>query len=280
MSQASSRLIAAASWGRVALEHGATAGADCVAITIEGSLSADLDGALALAKRWSAERLPSMTPMLSALRDGERLELRRLVPIGSTLRELVQTSGPLTERQVAALFLELAQDLHVCHQRRLVVGELSPDTLFVCPPGREKTAALRIHDAGMSLIVQAAVGERLYRSRPCSRASRRVMTLACGAAPARRDLQALQDAIGFALTGQWPVDADVWSSKRLSDGAPNLVAAQSADAAPPSAETRALAPQPGRWRATTVAAGGGPWELGFLDAFGGTRQHTPIRRSV
>ncbi|HAN32056.1 MAG TPA: hypothetical protein DCQ06_10705 [Myxococcales bacterium] len=285
MTQSFSRLIKAASWGRIALETSASSGPSTALITIEGEPEADLDGALSLAQRWLDFQSTSFTPMTAAVRQGHRLHLRRQVPIGSTLREFIDASGPLTEVQAAALFVELAGQVDRCHHAHLVIGELSPETLFVCPPGRESTAALRMHDAGLRLIVMAACGQAPQTpiSPLVSQAHGHGSAIRALSPNTHRDLSALCDALVFSLTGRSPAtefdDQNDEQARTLAahDRAPQLMVAvdealQVGRAATISSACEALLPSAVQLLASE---GGGPWERGSpltaLAVFAGTR---------
>ncbi len=157
MSAPGERLLAVPPWGRIALSEGAEPGSAVVVTTILAVQGADLEGASGLLQRWIAFQ----DPMLPALTGGglnDRLELRQAALAGSTLAELIETYGALGERQCAALFLDVITGVRRCHARRLVLGTLHVDGLFVCPPGLDDVAALRCHGAGIPLLVAAARG--------------------------------------------------------------------------------------------------------------------------
>lgn len=154
------RLLQAAEWGQVSAIEPADGPARLVQ---EVPIHGPVEPALALADEWKALQHPSFLPILHASVEphagGPSLRLEREAPRGSHLAEVFARARAADERMVAALFVDLLRALQACHARGLVAGMIAPDTLFLCPPGQDQTAALRLHDAGLPQLVARAHGE-------------------------------------------------------------------------------------------------------------------------
>ncbi len=165
-------LIQACPWGEVLVtEPSGTVGARVVE---EIALASEDSGAVALAQRWQVDaggadgaspidavpNLAAAKVVASVDRGGSVLRVERLAPRGSTVAELVESHGPLNERQIAALLLELTRGVAARHVDQLAVGALAPSQLYVCPPGTDGRAAVQAFEAGRLAVVCAA-GHRL-----------------------------------------------------------------------------------------------------------------------
>jgi hypothetical protein len=154
------RLLRAAEWGQVS----AVEPPDGPPLLIqELVVQGPVEPALALADQWKALEHPSLLPVLAATVEphagGRSLRLEREAPRGSHLAEVFARAKAADERMVAALLLDLLRALQLCHARGLVAGVIAPESLFLCPPGQDRTAALRLHDAGLPQLVARAHGE-------------------------------------------------------------------------------------------------------------------------
>jgi hypothetical protein len=154
------RLLQAAPWGQVSVvepEHGRAV------LVQELIVQGPVEPALALADQWKVLEHPSLLPVLAASvqphAGAMSLRLEREAPRGSHLAEVFVRARPAEERMVAALFLDLLRAVQLCHARGLVAGVIAPESLFLCPPGQEQTAALRLHDAGLPQLVARAHGD-------------------------------------------------------------------------------------------------------------------------
>ncbi len=159
MSRVGQRLLAAPPWGRVSLAEGVAADSAVVVTLVLGRPGADVDGAAGLAERWRGSPQQALLPLVGVESTADSVALHHAAPTGSTLRELLDAHGQLSERQAAALFVDLVAALQRCHRRRLVAGAVHVDNLYVCPPGLDGTAALRLQGAGVALVVAAARGD-------------------------------------------------------------------------------------------------------------------------
>ena len=157
------RLLRAAEWGQVSLLRPL----DGPALVIEELIvHGEVAPLLAFADDWLALRHPSLLPILAATLEpqasGQALRIEREAPRGSHLAEVFsrvrQAPVPTAaeERMVAALFVDLSRALQLCHARGLVAGVIAPETLFLCPPGQEDVAPVRLHDAGLPQLLARA----------------------------------------------------------------------------------------------------------------------------
>lgn len=160
MNGESQRLLRAADWGQVfASEPGDGTPAQLIE---EIMVLAPIEAALGLVDDWQALSHPSLLAVLAASVEvrasGRILRIEREAPRGSHLAEVFARARPADERMVAALLLDVARALQIGHERGLVAGVLSPESLFLCPPGLDDAPALRLHDAGLPAIVTLASG--------------------------------------------------------------------------------------------------------------------------
>ncbi len=123
----------------------------------------EVDGALALVEAWRAFHHPTLhtlqhgTVAQPAGSPGQVLRLERPLPRGTPLAQVLPRAA-LGEDAVAALFVDLAKGLAELHAAGLVAGNLSAETLLLCPPGQDDAAPLLLVDAGLPGIVIAASG--------------------------------------------------------------------------------------------------------------------------
>lgn len=161
-------LVGVAGWGRQSV-HDAPDGRGAELIyELDVGPGGDVDAVLDVATRWQRARHHGLLALRHASASSDRRGVRIcwLAPSGSTLEEVAGRAGPMDERMVAALGVDLAASVAHAHARELIVGRISPLDLFVAPPGSEGLAALRILAAGLPGLVAAAghdvgmIGER------------------------------------------------------------------------------------------------------------------------
>lgn len=158
---ATPRLLRAAEWGQVSFAQPLEGPARIIEELI---VHGEVAPVLALVDDWQAMRHPSLLPILAVKLEphggGQSLRIEREAPRGSHLAEVFGRATVVTtaseERMVATLFVDLARALQQCHARGLVAGVIAPETLFLCPPGQEDVAALRLHDAGLPQLIGKA----------------------------------------------------------------------------------------------------------------------------
>lgn len=152
-------LVRVTAWGRQSVSEGAgpRTAENVHEIEILGgeAQAADL---LAEASRWQRARHPALLSMVHAslAADGRSVRLCWQAPQGSTLQEISERHGAMSELLVAALAVDLVAALVLVHARDLVIGRLSWSNLFLAPPGSDGLCAVRVLDAGLpSLIAHA-----------------------------------------------------------------------------------------------------------------------------
>lgn len=156
------RLLRVATWGQTLVQESTDAhGARLVhEIAVRPG---EIDGALALADAWRAFHHPALhavdhgTVAQPAGSPGQVLRLERSLPRGTPLAQVLPKVA-LDEAAVAALFVDLAKGLAELHGAGLVAGNISAETLLLCPPGQDEAAPLLLVDAGLPGLVVAASG--------------------------------------------------------------------------------------------------------------------------
>ncbi len=156
------RLLRVATWGQTLVQESTDAhGAELIhEIAVRPG---EIESALALADAWRAFHHPALHALdhgsvaQPAGSPGQVLRLERPLPRGTPLAQVLP-KVTLDEEAVAALFADLAKGLLELHGAALVAGNLSAETLLLCPPGQEDAAPLLLVDAGVPALVVAASG--------------------------------------------------------------------------------------------------------------------------
>ena len=290
-------LVQVTDWGQVSLvEAGPGSAPEVVQTLFVGS--GDGSTAVALARRWRDLREPCILGLNEAAgtasgpAGGSAIKLHREAPRGSTLEEVLAGHGPLNEAMVAALFADLLPCLQRCHKDGLILGSLSPDRLYLCPPALDQVPAVRCHDVALLPLVLLA-GQPMPA--PEQSAWQQVLGAAEVIAPevangmepaAASDVYSLCAIMSWALLGRHvhggatpllirhaardgPGTAAVADLSRCAPTlAEPLLRGLSANAwlrsGVPSDLLTAMASVLGQpqWRRISVAAGGGPWAIG------------------
>ncbi len=152
-------LVRVTAWGRQSVSEGAgpRTAENVHEIDVLGGQE-QASALLAEATRWQRARHPALLPMVHAslAADGRSARLCWQAPQGSTLQEVSERHGAMSEALVAALAVDVAAALVLVHARDLVVGRLSWCNLYLAPPGSDGLSAVRVLDAGLpSLIAHA-----------------------------------------------------------------------------------------------------------------------------
>lgn len=164
------RLLRVAQWGQVFALGGQEGGAaqiiEELAVGTEQS-----DAVVALADRWQALDHPSLGAITAVLRQPlapgqSAVRIVRSAPRGSLLAEIGPKMRAADERMTAALLLDLARALALCHARGLVAGSVAPQNLVLCPPGLDDLPPLRLCEAGLPSLVLAAAGQPIDGQHP------------------------------------------------------------------------------------------------------------------
>jgi hypothetical protein len=156
------RLLRVATWGQTLVQEATDARGARLVHEIAVRPGA-IDAALTLADAWRAFAHPTLHPLTQgtvaqpAGSPGQVLRLERPLPRGTPLTQVLQ-KAPLDELAVAALFLDMAKGLVELHGVGLTAGNVSAETLLLCPPGQDEAAPLLLVDAGMPALVVAASG--------------------------------------------------------------------------------------------------------------------------
>ena len=152
-------LVRVTAWGRQSVSEGAgpRTAENVHEIDVVGG-PAQATELLAEATRWQRARHPALLPMVhaSVAADGRSARLCWKAPQGSTLQELSERHGAMSELLVAALSVDLAAAVVLVHARDLVVGRLSWCNLFLAPPGSDGLSAVRVLDAGLPALIAHA----------------------------------------------------------------------------------------------------------------------------
>ncbi len=219
------RLLRALDWGQIAAydpddgEH--------TRIIEELRISPEhMDEALALADRWTQVKMPSLLVAEQAQvvaapgGNGRVLRLEMQAPRGLHLAELIAKIGVQDEAMLAGLLVDLASALQSVHGQGLVVGNIAPELLFLCPPGQDDAAALRLFDAGLPALVAMTANSGVQVEDP-----RFAQIFVCAAVVApevlagqlpgiQADIYAFCATAAFALLRQHPLSADSPSLQR------------------------------------------------------------------
>ncbi len=156
------RLLRVATWGQTLVQEPGD-GQTARLVHEIAVRPGDLDDALALAEAWRAHNHPTLHALAHATlaqpagSPGQVLRLERPLPRGTPIAQVLSKVA-LDELAVAALFADLAKGLLELHGDGLVAGNLSAETLLLCPPGQDDAAPLLLVDAGLPSLVVAASG--------------------------------------------------------------------------------------------------------------------------
>lgn len=154
-------LVRVSGWGRVSV-HDSHDGREAELVhEIDIAPTCDANVVLALATRWQRARHHGLLNLLhaSAASDGRAMRLCWSAPSGSTIDEVAQRHGPMSEPMVAALAHDLCAAIVHAHGRELVVGLAGPGQLYLATPGSEGVSALRVLGAGLPALVEACGNE-------------------------------------------------------------------------------------------------------------------------
>lgn len=156
------RLLSVGSWGQT-LQLEAADGLGARLVHEIAVRAGERDEAMALVAAWQAIQHPALhrlthgTLAQPAGSPGEVLRLERPMPRGTPLSQVLMKAA-LDEVVVAALFVDVAKGLTELHGAGLVAGNVSLETLLLCPPGQDDAAPLLLVDAGLPSLVLAASG--------------------------------------------------------------------------------------------------------------------------
>ncbi len=142
-------------WGRVSLLDAGLGGP--AQLIEKWAVPAELRAtAVALSELWATSTQLSLLNYQGLEADVGHLARVAQSPRGPTLAALLHKSPPMTERAVAALFVDLGEALLEAHARGGVAGSIAPECLVICPVGDEKQPPLTLLHAGLTQLLQAA----------------------------------------------------------------------------------------------------------------------------
>lgn len=167
-----------------------------------------IEAALTAADRRRRVRHPSIVDVASVAATTE-VGVQRAVtaqlpaPRGTALLDVIERSGKLSERMVAALFRDLLVALGDWHLKSLMAGSISPDVLVLCPPGQEDLPPLRIMHAGLALVIDAARGGPLQLGEPGFETLHPIAEVVAPEILAGQAVTAASDSYAVAATMAW-----------------------------------------------------------------------------
>ncbi|MSP91832.1 MAG: hypothetical protein EXR79_08560 [Myxococcales bacterium] len=155
------RLLIAADWGHAVALDTDTGAELALEVTLD---TADPSAALGLADRWRELHNPALAGAIRAelgVRSGGQARVLRLacaLPRGSHLGEVVPRARPTSAALLGSLWLDAVRGVLEAHAAKLCCGNLQPELAFLCPPGADGVATVRLHAVGLPLIVALARG--------------------------------------------------------------------------------------------------------------------------
>ncbi|MBM4343463.1 MAG: hypothetical protein FJ100_08810 [Deltaproteobacteria bacterium] len=163
--QTAQRAVRLAAWGQIAYVEPPLGEAPLLVETVHTS-DDQAEWALAVADGRMRLRHPTFVPVLriaTVTEPGRGRAIRVVLPSprGAALQDVLERAGPLSEIAIAALFRDVVTGVAEAHARGLVVGNLGPDHLVLCPPGQDDLPPLRVVHAGLGPVVEAARGTPL-----------------------------------------------------------------------------------------------------------------------
>lgn len=158
------KTVRLAPWGQIAL-HERAADAPMLVETVQVA-AGQAELALSTADHRSRLRHPSFVPVsaIAAVEDvglGRAVQVELEAPRGSALIDVLERCGRLSERLIAGLLRDLLRAVGEAHGKSIVMGDIAPDHLVLCPPGQEDLPPLRLVHAGLGPVVEAARGSPL-----------------------------------------------------------------------------------------------------------------------
>ncbi|MSQ83239.1 MAG: hypothetical protein EXR77_10065 [Myxococcales bacterium] len=122
--------------------------------------------ALAVADNRTRLRHPAMVPTVTvvAVADagrGPSLRIELEAPRGTALIDMLERTGKLSEATIIGMMRDVLVAVVEAHSKSIVVGNLGPDHLVLCPPGHDDLPPLRVVHAGLGPVIEAARGTPL-----------------------------------------------------------------------------------------------------------------------
>ena len=143
---------------------------------------------------------------------------------GMTLKEYVQSCGPIGFGEMASMLLPVMDSLQVLHQRGILHADLSPDNMKVVDQGSHK-GQLILYDFG-GIFLQRALQEKLGAAQTDGREKKVYFRKAGYTAPEQgpesqdrpgpwSDVYSMAATMYFGITGAAPAEPGAESKKRL-----------------------------------------------------------------
>jgi serine/threonine protein kinase len=137
---------------------------------------------------------------------------------GRTLRELIETEGPLNEERALDIAIEVTEGLRAAYRNQMIHGDIKPANIFIC-----EDVGAKVLDFGLAKLANVEVieGGEIWGS-PYYISPERVGQKA---EDFRSDVYSLGATLFHALSGRPPFDAetaDELAAKRLNEKPPLL----------------------------------------------------------
>ncbi len=162
--------------------------------------SAGLEKSLDEARNQARVRHPNIVTVFDcAVHDGRAGIWTDLIR-GETLQHCVETRGPLSAREAAAIGIDLCGALAELHRTNLVHGDIKPANVM-----REKGGRIVLTDFGSALDLESDADAG---ARPVTALSVAPEVLRGGRPTAAADIYALGGLLFWLVTGSYPIDTD------------------------------------------------------------------------